>query len=291
MRYPGGKGAEGVVQRLVNEMPPHERYFEPFLGGGAVLRAKRLAWESFGCDLSRDAVLAVRAELAGGAGCIAEGLGGMREAGTRIGVHGVWRRRPWVWLGVCDGLAMLERREFCGGDLVYCDPPYPRWVRRGGRIYENEWDGAQHRRFLRCVRGLGCMVMVSSYWSEMYGEALGAWRAIRYRAQTRWGGPREEWCWMNFAVPAELHDYAFLGDTFRKREVIRRRRSRWVARLQGLAGLERRALLLALRDPDDGGPGDVDRASSGVGWRPGCFELACELGDLPFEGKDAGGEA
>jgi hypothetical protein len=84
---------------------------------------------------------------------------------------------------------------------------------------------------------------------------------------------------MNFAVPAELHDYSFLGDTFRKREVIRRRRARWLARLQRLGVLERRALLLALRDLGGGGDRGVDRTSPGVGLSAGEFDLCVDLGD------------
>ncbi|KHE92566.1 MAG: hypothetical protein SCABRO_01681, partial [Candidatus Scalindua brodae] len=40
MNYPGGKG--GVFQKLINLMPPHDVYIETHLGGGAVIRNKRL---------------------------------------------------------------------------------------------------------------------------------------------------------------------------------------------------------------------------------------------------------
>lgn len=40
MSYPGGKGGAGVVQRIINLMPPHRVYLEPFLGGAAVMRAR-----------------------------------------------------------------------------------------------------------------------------------------------------------------------------------------------------------------------------------------------------------
>jgi DNA adenine methylase len=38
MPYPGGKGGAGVYQTIINGMPRHEVYVEPFLGGGAVGR-------------------------------------------------------------------------------------------------------------------------------------------------------------------------------------------------------------------------------------------------------------
>jgi DNA adenine methylase len=43
VRYDGGKGAMGVAQWIINQIPPHRVYIEPFLGGGAVLRLKKPA--------------------------------------------------------------------------------------------------------------------------------------------------------------------------------------------------------------------------------------------------------
>jgi DNA adenine methylase len=34
MGYPGGKSGAGVYQTIINLMPPHTVYIEPFLGGG-----------------------------------------------------------------------------------------------------------------------------------------------------------------------------------------------------------------------------------------------------------------
>ena len=50
MSYPGGKAGSGVYQQIINQIPPHQVYIEPFLGGGAVLLHKRPAWSSIGID-------------------------------------------------------------------------------------------------------------------------------------------------------------------------------------------------------------------------------------------------
>jgi hypothetical protein len=43
MVYAGGKNGAGVYQTIINLMPPHDVYIEPFLGGGAIMRQKRPA--------------------------------------------------------------------------------------------------------------------------------------------------------------------------------------------------------------------------------------------------------
>ena len=53
MPYPGGKNGAGVFQKLINMIPPHETYIEPFLGGGAIMRLKRPAMLNIGVDLDR----------------------------------------------------------------------------------------------------------------------------------------------------------------------------------------------------------------------------------------------
>ena len=50
MTYPGGKNAPGVYQTIINLMPPHAVYIEPFLGSGAILRLKRPARINIGID-------------------------------------------------------------------------------------------------------------------------------------------------------------------------------------------------------------------------------------------------
>lgn len=49
---------------------------------------------------------------------------------------------------------------------------------------------------------------------------------------------------MNFAE----HDYRYLGRNFRERERIKRKKQRWVPRLENMPRLERQALLSAIAD-------------------------------------------
>ena len=58
MTYPGGKAGAGVYQTLINLMPPHDVYVEPFLGAGAILRMKRPAALNIGIDLDPEVIRA-----------------------------------------------------------------------------------------------------------------------------------------------------------------------------------------------------------------------------------------
>ena len=131
--------------------------------------------------------------------------------------------------------------------MIYCDPPYMMETRSGRRLYEFEMSAGQHRRLLRCIRNLPCSVIISGYWSELYARELKGWNTVNFLAMTR-GGSRQEWLWYNFPEPSQLHDYRFLGNNFRERERLKRKKARWLERLRSMPILERRALLSAIAD-------------------------------------------
>jgi len=268
MAYPGGKNGAGVYQTLINLMPPHEAYIEPFLGGGAVMRLKRPARLNIGIDLVPSAVSAMR-EAFPAAGVIAGDDDGRRRrspvpamgsvrSGSGNGGNGderslsaetVRNGDAAAFLFECrDGIEFLRKYAFGGRELVYCDPPYLMETRSGRRLYEYEMSAGQHRRLLRCLRSLPCAVIISGYWSEMYAQELNGWTTTTFQSMTRGGRQATEWLWFNFPQPIALHDYCFLGKDFRERERIKRKKARWVERLRTMPILERRALLCAIAE-------------------------------------------
>ena len=227
--YDGGKGQDGVFQRIINQAPQHDTYIEPFLGGGAVMRLKRPARRSIGVDPDSKIIEAWR--------------------GVEF---------PGLSLHCGDGIKFLKSYRWRGDEFVYCDPPYPFEVRAGKhKLYRFEMTERQHRELLEVIKTIPARVAISSYWSSMYAEALAGWRTVSFQAVKRNGEVATEWLWMNYGEPLELHDYSYLGSDYRERERIKRRCRRWEKRLREMPALERYAIMKALEGVRDAGVLDI----------------------------------
>jgi hypothetical protein len=223
MQYPGGKNGSGVYQKIISLMPPHEVYVEGFLGSGAILRYKRPAKASIAIDADA-AVIDMWKSMDHG----------IPNLGLR---HG----------NVCQFLINQVGRDL-PATLIYLDPPYLFSTRSNRKYYKHEFGTEEeHIKMLHLVRRLNCMVIISGYPSDLYNRELAGWRKVSYTAQTH-GGPVEEIAWMNYPEPTQLHDYRYLGENFRERERIKRKKLRWSERLKTMPQLERLAILAAIQD-------------------------------------------
>jgi DNA adenine methylase len=115
-------------------------------------------------------------------------------------------------------------------------------------LYRHEMNDQQHAALLDVIKALPCRVMISGYWTKLYAAALCNWNTATFQALTRAGKLATEWLWFNFPEPVALHDYRYLGENFRERERIKRKKQRWVSRLHTMPPLERRALLGAISE-------------------------------------------
>jgi DNA adenine methylase len=159
MTYPGGKAGAGVYQRIINNMPPHRIYIEGFLGGGAVMLAKRPAIESIGIDADAAVIETWKRYLV--------------PTSNLMLVHG-------------DAIEWLANNTLSDDTLIYLDPPYLMSTRRQQRqIYLCELADHDHERLLDVIKSLRCMVMLSGYWSELYSDALQGWRTDTFTTRTR----------------------------------------------------------------------------------------------------------
>jgi DNA adenine methylase len=224
MNYPGSKNGSGVYQQIINQLPPHGLYVELFAGSAAVLRKKRPAVGNIAVDVDAAAVAALRESPE-----IPDGV---------TIIHG----DVIEWIATYGDT--LPART-----VIYADPPYLMESRSAGReIYAHEFHSEEeHSRLLDAVCRLRCYVVISGYWSQLYMEKLKRWRWLTFTAMTR-GGPQTEWLWMNYPEPTELHDYRYLGNDYRERERIKRKKERWKARLKTMPAQERYAVLAAIAE-------------------------------------------
>lgn len=285
MAFPGGKAGAGTYQTIINQIPPHAVYIEPFLGAGAILRHKRPAARS--CAVEID-------------GSVLDAWIGGGDVGDAVSCAGIpnlelyhcdgieWLRhffgfyRAAVAAGACDGPPLdpatppaasrahaTSAEVACNGaarathnraTFVYCDPPYPLASRRSGRLYDHELTDEDHANLVATLKhaaSAGAMVCVSSYDNPLYREALDGWRTVRFWSTTRGGRMAEECLWMNYPEPDELHDYRYLGSNKRQREKLRRRIRNWTRALQRLPKKQRDAMvqeMLAALYGDPAGP-------------------------------------
>ena len=212
----GSKGGAGVWQTIINQMPPHRAYIEPFLGWAVVMKAKLPADRNIGIDRDADRIQSARLDL------------------------------PTAELTIGDGgLAFLSALNGAAASWVYCDPPYLLETRSGSQRYSFQL--SDHSRLLDVLLRLSCPVILSGYHSTLYAETLRTWRAVTFTGVTR-GGPRTEYLWCNFPEPIELHDYRYLGRNFRERDNLKRMKHRWKQKLATMPPLKRHALFAALRE-------------------------------------------
>ena len=225
MGYPGNKQIEGVYHRIINEIPPHLKYVELFLGSGAIMRNKLPAqignwgveiddqtlkdekWYQYAERHSRYFILKMSA------------INFLREKILKL---------P----------ASLQQEYF-----IYADPPYPISSRRSQEnLYRCEMSDQEHVEFLKLAKKVNCSMAISTYGNPIYTKLLKGWRVIEYKVNTR-RGIATELLYMNYAPPKQLHDYRFLGKDFVERQMIKRKISRHVARLKNLPALERAAII------------------------------------------------
>ena len=240
----GGKAGAGVYQAIINEIPAHERYVELCAGHGGVLRRLRpAAGGAVAVDLDR---------------VCCEYLRGLGRADVRV--------EQW------DVVRWLARRVLGLGTFVYCDPPYLASCRgdggRGGPIYGCEMMAAwQHEALCAGLRGARSRVAVSHPDCEEYRRYYGDWRQVGYSEPTR-GGARETILWCNYPVPRELHDYRYVGSTYREREGLARLQARWIGRANAMPARHRQALMAALEEGvRRDGPGEEPGEEAPREWR------------------------
>jgi DNA adenine methylase len=229
--YLGRKGGSGIAQWIINKMPRHDVYIEPFFGTGVVGFTKRPGnIANIGYEISAK----LCSELSGldhhfalyngdALDLLPDDIDRFIDAGHRI--------------------------------LIYLDPPYLPETRKdyAGSQYENELTREEHWHLLQLLLVYGrrdnVYVIVSGYKSPLYDTMLRQWPHYdEFQTMSR-GGPRTESLWCNFDPAAYTkHQHDFIGDGYTDRQRIKRKHDRWLKNLAAMPKDERDMIVRSIID-------------------------------------------
>lgn len=217
--YPGNKARHGVLQMILNKMPPHEAYAELYVGSGGIYANKKPAAINLVNDI--DPSISYSWKRLSRPNTIATNLPGVIVGNILEGSKKKW--------------------------LIYLDPPYLKETRRSSRdIYDyDDGDTAVHIDILNYISGSKHMIIISGYDNKLYNQKLKGWNKDQCTVSTH-AGIAIETIWYNFPEPIALHDYKVLGKDFTDRQRIKRKVNRWIKKFDSLPVLEKELIYLEL---------------------------------------------
>ena len=184
LNYPGAKW--GMAQEIVQIMPPHRSYLEPFAGSLAVLFNKpRSAIETV------HYIDVYARERSYCRNCWNDMPENIRAAAERLKEVQI-ENRP--------ALELIRRFRHVNV-LIYADPPYLLET-RSGKQYRHEMTDADHEALLAALKAHPGPVILSGYHSPMYDSELSGWNIIERKAYNQNGDRRTEVLWCNYEIPA-----------------------------------------------------------------------------------------
>lgn len=205
------------AQAIINIMPPHETYIEPFLGSGQILKRKPKAQKTIGFDIDKSCVDAFDYTCSN------------------------------MEIFCADAFQFIPSYSWTGDELVYFDPPYPH-ATRSTRRYQYDLVDSSHIRLLQLVNNIDARIIISSYPNFIYDEALAGWHTFTYQTMTR-GGVKTEQVWYNYDL-TKIHYHTFAGCNRTDRQRIKRKAERWRSNYLKLPQAERQAILSSLLESD-----------------------------------------
>lgn len=211
--YKGGKNGNGTYQTIINQIPPHDIYSELFAGSAAIHFNILPAPINIICDKSREQYEILKNKVSPGTIVL--------NCDTAANIT--------IFVNLFNILHSLSHSVFC-----YLDPPYPFESRSWKKpIYKHEMSDKDHIALLSGIGQAKFPVAISSYKNSIYSGKLKNWRLLKYQSIVR-GGTRTEYLYMNYPAPSQLHDYRYLGNDFRERESISRKKNNMVRKLKSL---------------------------------------------------------
>jgi 16S rRNA G966 N2-methylase RsmD len=225
--YKGGKNGNGSFQTIINQIPEHSIYVEPFAGSAAIYFNKRMADISLLFDKLRNQTDLLSKKVS-----------------------------PGDIVQCCDSVVNINLivsflnifHSYGHRVFMYCDPPYPLSSRSYQKsIYEHEMTDADHIAFLTGMDRALFPISISTYENDIYSQYLSNWRLLKYQSIVR-GGTRTEFLYMNYPETSQLHDFSYIGNAFRDRERLKRIKNNFLSKFDSMQPILKNAITAALNN-------------------------------------------
>jgi len=212
--YNGGKNGSGVFQAIINQIPPHGIFISGLAGNCGVLANKlRAPMANIAIDMDAAVVTA-------------------------------WQTIPGITAINNDAISFVPAYinclppELVPQVFVFLDPPYLSETRTTDQAYYKfeMRDNATHLKLLGAMAALPVKILVTHYPCQLYDDALQGWRTLDIQGRTR-RGMRTERLYMNYPQPEALHDYRYIGNDFRERELYKKARKNFVRKMDAMPPL------------------------------------------------------
>lgn len=194
-KYIGNKNIAGVYQKIINNIPYHENYFELFAGSGAI--ANKLFDNGWS-----------------GTNMFINDINSGTTANFAYPINSI--------ISNVNALQLLKSPPAGTANRFYfLDPPYLFSTRANSKLYEFEMTDADHIQLLAAVKLSSDKIMIIHPKCDLYNSMLCNFRKvelkIRYHNKTS-----IEVLYMNYPVVKYPMVTAFLGEDCWKRQRIKR---------------------------------------------------------------------
>lgn len=222
--YLGSKGNSGLYQFIINKMPKHDIYIEPFFGTGVIASKKKPSpIDNIGIEVDEK----LYSEMT------------MRYPHFNFFNENSIKTIP------CH----IDRYKHGAHKiLIYFDPPYL-WSTRSDlkhSRYKHEMTDEDHKTFLSmaaAIKEKNIFMMISGYKNDLYMSMLENWNYFEFETMSR-GGPRTESLWCNFNPDDfEKHQYDYVGHNFVDRQRIKRKSKRLINKFRNMSYDERTSII------------------------------------------------
>lgn len=231
--YNGGKHGNGTFQNIINKIPPHKIYCEPFVGNGGVFHNLAKPGITVINDLDSSVVAKYLA--------INKNLHFVKNTKDLLDIINYYK--TGIFILNTDYKNLVTELDKLDNVFFYLDPPYLFSTRLAAENkYRHEFTDNDHLEFLKIVTSLKNNVAISHYQNQLYDNAFQNFKTHKFNSMTR-AGIREEILYMNYDTPTELQDYRYLGCDFVERQQIKRKHNRLINKLSTMNPIERNMIL------------------------------------------------